>query len=233
MQLQILFPEGRYGYDNKYFLVPVNGTDTVVATKSGTTWTLTTYGAALKATNIADLADDLSTGLGATEVATASAVETSFGDGCHRTVITLTALAQTITNSTAEYAGTKIYTFPVGRILFLGSTISFQQTTTSATATTIASEATGAFALGRATASSTSLTGQMVDLCPSTAYTASTTINVAATTAKAALAVSAQFDGTGTAIPVFFNTAIATGSADGTQTITGTVTISWINLGDY
>jgi hypothetical protein len=70
-------------------------------------------------------------------------------------------------------------------------------------------------------------------MMPSTAYTSSATINVAAAVANGALAASAQIDGTTTPVPVYFNTAIATGSINGGQTFTGTVTLSWVNLGDY
>jgi hypothetical protein len=232
MQLQTLFPTGRYGYDNRFFVVDVNGTAQTVATLSGSTWSLTTTGETLKAANVAALAEGLATNKG-TAGTSVTAVEYGLTDVVHKTVLTLTAVAQTITNTTAEYAGSLIYTFPQGRILFLGVTGTIQQTTTSVIATSISSGATGAWALGRATASSTSLTGTMVDLLPSTAYTSSATINVAAAASNGALVASAQFDGTGTPIPMYLNTAIATGSIDGTQTLSGTITIAWINLGDY
>ena len=56
------------------------------------------------------------------------------------------------------------------------------------------------------------------------------------TTVAAALAAAAQFDGTATAKDMFLNTAYATTTdvdADATQTISGTIVITWINLGDY
>jgi hypothetical protein len=76
----------------------------------------------------------------------------------------------------------------------------------------------------------------MVNLLPSTAFTSSATINVAGTAVSAALAAAAQFDGTSTPVDVFLNTAFATtADVDGnaTQTISGTVVMTWINLGDY
>ena len=76
----------------------------------------------------------------------------------------------------------------------------------------------------------------MADLLPSTAFTSSTVINVAGTAVSAALAASAQFDGTTTAKDVYLNTAYATTTdvdADATQTISGTVNITWVQLGDY
>lgn len=151
------------------------------------------------------------------------------------TTLTLSNVAQAVVNGT-EYQGTKIFDFPQARINVLGVTATLQQKTTSAIASTLNSGVTGAISLGTATASNVSLTGTMVDLLPSTAFTSSTTINVAGTAVSAALAAAAQFDGTATAKDVFLNTAYATTTdvdADATQTISGTVVITWVNLGDY
>ena len=150
-------------------------------------------------------------------------------------VLTLDNIPQAVVNGT-EYQSTKIYTFPEGRILVLGVTATLRQKTTSVLASTLNASSTGAIALGTAAASNVSLTSTMVDLLPSTAFTSSATINVAGTAVKAALAASAQFDGTTTAKPVFLNTAYATTTdvdADATQTISGTVNICWVFLGDY
>lgn len=151
------------------------------------------------------------------------------------TTLTLDNVAQSVVNGT-EYQGTKLYDFPQCRLHVLGVTATLQQKTTSALASTLNSGSTGAISLGTATASNVSLTGTMVDLLPSTAFTSSTTINVAGTAVSAALAAAAQFDGTTTAKDMFLNTAYATTTdvdADATQTISGTITITWINLGDY
>lgn len=165
----------------------------------------------------------------------ATAIATEVGDSViHQTTITLTDLAQTVVNGT-EYQSTKIYDFPEGRILVLGVVASIAQKTTSDIASTLNSGVTGALSIGTAAASSTTLNSTMADLLPSTAFTSSTTINVAGTAVGAALAASAHFDGTGTAKDVYINTAYATTTdvdADATQTLTGTVKITWINLGD-
>jgi len=152
----------------------------------------------------------------------------------NKTTITLDNVGQSVVNGT-EYQSTKIYTFPEGRILVLGVTATLKQKTTSAIASTLNS-ATGAIGLGTAAASATTLATTMVDLLPSTAFTSSTVINVAGTAVNAALAASAHFDGTTTAKPVYLNTAYATTTdvdADATQTISGTVAIAWVFLGDY
>jgi len=157
-----------------------------------------------------------------------------FGPFC-QTTLTLNNVPQTVVNGT-EYQGTKIYDFPAGRILVMGVTATLQQKTTSVLASTLNTGSTGAISLGTATATNVSLTSTMVDLLPSTAFTSSTTINVAGTAVSAALAASAQFDGTATAKDVYLNTAYATTAdvdADATQTISGTVVITWTQLGDY
>jgi len=157
-----------------------------------------------------------------------------FGPMC-QTTLTLDNVPQSIVDGT-EYQGTKIYDFPQGRLLIMGVTATLQQKTTSALATTLNASVTGAISLGTTTATNVTLATTVVDLLPSTAFTSSATINVAGTAVSAALAASAQFNGTATAVDVFLNTAYATTTdVDGnaTQTISGTVVISWIQLGDY
>lgn len=148
---------------------------------------------------------------------------------------TLDNVSQAIVNGT-EYQSTLLYTFPEGRINVLGVTATLQQKTTSALASTLNASSTGAIALGTAAASNVSLTSTMVDLLPSTAFTSSATVNVAGTAVSAALAAAAQFDGTGTAKPMYLNTAYATTTdVDGnaTQTISGTIRVTYVFLGDY
>ncbi len=176
-------------------------------------------------------------GIGAVDAGVAATVVAAeYSDGIlHRTVLTLTNVPQAVVNST-EYQGTKLYTFPEGRISVLGSLATLQQKTTSVILSTLNGGATGAVALGTATASNTTLSSTMVNLLPSTAFTTSTVINVAGTAVSAALAAAAQFDGTGTAIALFLNSAYATTGdvdADATQTWTGTVQLTWFNAGDY
>lgn len=233
MLLQNLFPTGQYGDGGRAFMVQQSDRMFVkYATLSGSTWSLTAEGTAALLAPPNNITPD-STALYGTVGTNVSAVEYGTDGIVHKTVLSLAAVAQVITNTTAEYAGSLIYTFPQGRILVLGALASVAQTTTTTIATSISAGATGAMGLGSATASATSLTSTMVNMMPSTAYTSSATINVAAAVANGALAASAQIDGTATPVPVYFNTAIATGSIDGGQTFTGTVTLSWINLGDY
>lgn len=177
------------------------------------------------------------TELGLPAVAVAAQVtakHVQFGPFCV-TTLTLDNVPQTVVNGT-EHQGTKIYDFPQCRLSVLGVTATLQQKTTSAIASTLNSGVTGAIALGTATSASTTLNGTAADLLPSTAFTTSTVINVAGTAVSAALAAAAQFDGTTTAKDIYLNTAYATTTdvdADATQTISGTIVVTWINLGDY
>lgn len=151
-----------------------------------------------------------------------------------QTTLTLNDVAQTVVNGT-EYQSTKLFSFPETRMWVVGSVATLQQKTTSVILSTLNGSSTGAIALGTAAASNVSLTGTMVDFLPSTAFTSSATINVAGTAVTAVLAAAAFFDGTGTAKDLYLNTAYATTTdvdADATQTISGSVVITWINLGD-
>ena len=151
-----------------------------------------------------------------------------------QTTIRLDNVAQAVVNGT-EYQGTKIFSFPQSRMYVVGATATLQQKTTSALASTLNSGSTGAIGVGTATASATTLATTMQDIIPTTAFTSSTTINVAGTAVSAVLASPAVFDGTGTAKGLYLNTAYATTThvdADATQTISGVVRVTWINLGD-
>jgi len=153
----------------------------------------------------------------------------------NQTTLTLTALPQTVVDAT-EYQGDKIWTFPEGRILVLGAVATLAQTTTSILADTLNASSTGAVGVGTTTATATTLATTTQNLIPTTAFTSSATINVAGTAVSAPLAASAQFDGTTTAVVAFLNSAFATTAnvdADATMTWTGTVKLTWINLGDY
>ena len=151
-----------------------------------------------------------------------------------QTTFTLSDLAQAVVNGT-EYQGTKLFTFPEGRIYITGAVAHIAQKTTSDLTSTLNASVTGAVSVGTATASSTTLNSTMADVIPSTAFTSSATINVAGTAVNGVLASPAVFDGTTTAKSLYLNTAYATTTdvdADATQTLTGYVTVTWTWLGD-
>jgi hypothetical protein len=151
-----------------------------------------------------------------------------------QTTLTFNEVAQAIVDGT-EYQGTKIFTFPETRMWVVGAVATLRQKTTSVLASTLNASSTGSIGIGTATASATTLATTMVDFIPATAFTSSATINVAGTAVTAVLAAAAFFDGTATAKDLYLNTAFATTTdVDGnaTQTISGSVVITWINLGD-
>lgn len=181
----------------------------------------------------------ISAGLGADVVGLEDISGLTAVDNCegivHQTIFTLVDVAQTITDALA-YAGLKLFTFPAGRILVLGATESLSQKTTSVLASTLNASKTMAQALGSAAASNVTLDSTMANIMPSTAFTSSATINVAGDTVGSALAASAQLDGTSTAIPLYLNVSVPTATdidADATIAWNGSITVSWINLGDY
>jgi hypothetical protein len=172
-------------------------------------------------------------GVGAKNGATVSAVE--YGDGnIHKTVLTLTALPLTL-RDTETGQGVKIYDFPAGRILFLGATGTVAETTTSAILTTLNGGKTYNWGVGSTTQANGTLATTEQNILQTTNGTSSATINVAGA-ASGGLGVLTPLDGTSSAIDAFFNVGLATGDdidGDATATFTGTVTITWMNLGDY
>ena len=147
---------------------------------------------------------------------------------------TLNNVGQTVVNGT-EYQSTELATLPEGRFYVIGAVATLQQKTTSALASTLNASSTGAISVGTAAASDTTLSSTMVDLIPSTAFTSSATVNVAGTAVNAVLASPAVFDGTSSAKKVYLNTAYATTTdvdGDATQTISGTIRITFVWLGD-
>ena len=129
--------------------------------------------------------------------------------------------------------GIKVYDFPGGRILILGATIDASVTTSA----NYEASPNDVFVVACGTevgADDNTLTGTEADLIPSTELD---TVGATELTLDwhAALAASAHFDGTGTPKDLYVNVACTAASASGANTyaITGTMTISWVNLGNY
>lgn len=157
------------------------------------------------------------------------------GSPLRTTEITLTAFVQTITDALA-YGSTLLYTLPEGRILVLGVTANLVFTITSVEASTINNNASLTWGLGTAAASNITLSSTMIDLMPKTTKVLAAAINVPNSASGAALAASAQFDGTATAKPCYINFGFETNTdidADGTLQVDGTILITWLWLGDY
>lgn len=174
------------------------------------------------------------TGSGAGTKNGATVTATEFANGAfHQTVLTLAATPVTL-RDTEQGGGVKIYDFPVGRILMLGALASIAVKTTSILADTLNAGVTGNFGIGSTTQASATVATTEQDMVQVAAFTASATINVAGAVATG-VGVSAPLDGTTTAIDAFLNLAVAGAldiDANATVTVSGTVTLTWINLGD-
>lgn len=172
-------------------------------------------------------------GAGAKNGATVTASERG-NSTVHQTILTLASTPVTVGNTTgASFGGVKLYDFPAGRILVLGVTASLGFVWTGED---IAADGSGDWSLGSTITSDATLDGTDVNMLPSTAMTDPAVLGVAAATASA-LAASAQFDGTATAIDLNLNVIIDNADvADAASDVvltSGTVTVTWINLGDY
>lgn len=150
------------------------------------------------------------------------------------TLLTLSARLVTVTDALA-YASSKLYDFPEGRILVFGAKASLQWAVTSDRTTTINLNADLDWAIGSAAASNVTLATTMVDFIAKQ----DKQLTAAGATLNTASAASAgtpfTLDGTSTPVDLYLNVAFPTLTdidADGTMTATGTVLITWVNLGD-
>jgi hypothetical protein len=159
----------------------------------------------------------------------------------NQTVLTLEGLEIDVADADA-YGSAKIYEFPAGRILVLGVIASLQWAVTTPREDgdeitgTINDDAALEWSIGSAAASDATLADAMVDLLPKTSMTLAADDDELNTASTGALAASAQFDGTDTAIEAYLNVGFETDTeidADGTLAATGSVKITWVNLGDY
>jgi len=181
------------------------------------------------------LSSTTASGAGAATTLTGMSVTESGNGVVQKTTFTFTNWTPTVADATTG-VGTKIYDFPEGRIFVLGSTGSCTFTTTSVLASTLNASASSRWGVGTVTQTNATLATTEQDLLPVTTFTSSATINVANTATTGALAAAAAFDGTATAKDAYFNISVPTATdidADATVAINGSVTITWINLGDY
>lgn len=168
-----------------------------------------------------------------TAEATTSAVHRS---GVIKSVITLTDVPVTVSNTTGvSFGGTKVFTFPEGRILVHGATVgalSLTLATGGTNATPLVGTMGGDFAFGTAVPDDGLLDDTAVDIIPS--HSADPLSGGAG---AAALAASAQFDGTTTPVAVYVNAIIDDGDVADTANdefeVSGDLTIVWSLLGDY
>lgn len=166
--------------------------------------------------------------------AAATAIESAAGI-IRQTLLTLSDVPVTVGNTTGVSFGSQlVYTFPEGRILLLGATmggISFDLTD-EGNATPIDDTMGGDVSLGSTAAGDGTLTGADVDIIPATSIDP-----ISAGITGAALAASAQFNGTTTPVPVYLNVLIDDADVADTASdvilVSCLVTLTWVNLGDY
>jgi len=176
-------------------------------------------------------ANTTANGVGAIGAGATSVIEQ--GDGLtHRTILTLTGIELAIANQ-AQVDSATMYTFPEGRILVEGVTANLVGVNT----TNFNASTDDIFFLGVGTVAADAgdtLSGTEIDLIP---LISNDTVDgtVTSFTNGTALALSAQFDGTSAAKVAILNMCIPQAADKGanTNTLTGSVTISWKNLGDY
>lgn len=151
-----------------------------------------------------------------------------------QTIFTLSAVSLTVTDTggaAGAHCAIQLYDFPAGLIDYLGGTTDLAITAGAGGiadgAAVVGSVGTVTVGVGNAT-----LTGTEADLIPSTASTLAA--GVGATKGKSTATEKALHDGTATAKDVFLNFAVpdADVSASDTLSVTGTVTLTWINHGD-
>jgi len=146
----------------------------------------------------------------------------------NKTVLSLDDVVVEVVGATGVgFGGTKVYDFPAGRVLVLGVTVDSLIVSVDTNSLDIADG--GDWSFGTTVPDDATITGTDVDLCPSTSADPINGTN------SAALAASAQFDGTTTAKDININMLIddADIATTATNTVDATVTINWINLGDY
>ena len=153
--------------------------------------------------------------------------------GALRVTLELTnvAVAMTDAGASGSYGGTKIYDFAEGLITVLGATTNLTIAATGG----IGATAAVVGALGTATAGANdTLTGTEANIVPSTACTLAASAGSFKGEMTATEFAAAVFDGTATAKDMFLNFAIpdAGSTADGTITVNGTVTFTFVNSGD-
>lgn len=174
-------------------------------------------------------------GVGAVAGTGATVVE--YGNGVvHQTVITFTDTPVVLADEAGviAYGGLKVYDLPEGAILLHGAVTDIALTKSSAG---VNADWDGDMAVGTATAANDAdLTSTEADIIPKTATpqaaAGATTADALTTTALLAI-----FDGTATAKDVFINFLVDDADHDVTSTpcnlvLNGTLTITWIKLGD-
>lgn len=178
-------------------------------------------------------------GAGAKNGATVTATETG-NSVVHKTVLTLasTPVPITSTGSANGFGGVKLYDFPEGRILVLGTMANLSMTVPASEQADFTDDTPegdagiGTVIIANADAFGTDATDD--DLATGTAVAMTAFADASITCASEP---STQFDGTSTAKDINLNVLIDAADIDDDVStsveVSGTVTCTWVNLGDF
>jgi len=152
-----------------------------------------------------------------------------------QTVLTLSSVSITMTDAVAAgcHGSQKVYDFPAGLIHVMG--VVCDLTTLAGTGgITDTSAVVGSVGTVAAATDNATLTTTEANLAPSFAGTLAAGAGTMKSLSTAALMAAAVIDGTVTAVDAFLNfaTVDAGSTANDTLTVSGTITITWINYGD-
>lgn len=147
--------------------------------------------------------------------------------------LTLSSFSVTVANTTgASFGASKIYDFPAGRILILGAVadLSFNWA-----GQDIGATGSGDFSVGSTATADATLSSTDVNIIASSAMTDPFVAGVGAGVGSSAAAV--YLDGTTTAADAYLNIIIddadVSDAASDIVLVSGTITLYYINLGDY
>lgn len=172
-------------------------------------------------------------GVGAKAGDTVEAVENGCGGVIHKTVLTLTATPITLTDDAGQgqYGGVKIYDMPAGNTVFLGATIDAVLTLTDEAWTDAAEGDVGLGTTAVTDGNALATTEQnIIATTEIAAMTAQEGPINASSVSLAPIAAAGEAD-----TDVYLNVRIDDAEAHITDggTITGTVTLVWVNVGDF
>lgn len=170
-------------------------------------------------------------GLGAKNGAAVAVSETQIGP-LKRTVFTITDLTVAMTDATTagSHGKHKLYDFPAGLILVLGCVTDLVVARVG-TAIGAAAAVVGSIGSADVGTDNATLTSTEADIVPSTAATLSSgTGNFDGQSSSVAM-----IDGTTSAAKASLNLAVPDGDSSGNDSLTvnGTVTLTWVSLGDH
>ncbi len=147
--------------------------------------------------------------------------------GVQKVVITLNEVAVTIAEgSTKEYGSLKLFDFDVGSILMVGSTVNLAVTTA-----TMSETADGDFSLGSTVATDADLSGTQVDMHDKTTIAQLSSGDGVIDGSNGA--GTAIVEAGGSAADLYLNIIFDQGGGTGVATLTGTITLFFVNLGDF